>query len=57
MKRKLLSGLYFILSILPVFCSHLCAAEKSVPRAVPTFECLGLYYPVDQDNPGECAVH
>ena len=31
------------------------AAEPN-PRAVPTFECLGIYYQVESDNPGECAV-
>ena len=26
------------------------------PHAVATFECLGIYYKVDSDNPGECKV-
>ena len=26
------------------------------PYAAPTFECLGIYYKVDSDSPGECTV-
>jgi len=31
--------------------------EGRNPFAVATFECLGLYYTVDSDSPGECTVN
>ncbi|HLA40002.1 MAG TPA: right-handed parallel beta-helix repeat-containing protein, partial [Candidatus Glassbacteria bacterium] len=31
-------------------------AQQQNPRAVPTFECLGIYYDVEANDPGECSL-
>ncbi len=50
--RRLRSFLLF-----PLLCFQSApAASTAVPHAVPTFECLGIYYPVSLDKPGECGL-
>lgn len=50
MRTRFLPLIMLLVLSLPV------RAAETNPYTVPTFECLGLYFKVDSENPGECAV-
>ena len=39
------------------FAEQFTIPDKENPCAIPTFECIGLYYTVDTGGPGGCDVH
>ncbi|MBN1291669.1 MAG: right-handed parallel beta-helix repeat-containing protein [Candidatus Latescibacteria bacterium] len=54
--RALLPFLQTLLFVSIVAADQFTVPEDENPFAVPTFECLGLYYKVETDSPGECTV-
>ena len=58
MKRH---SLLFVILVIASIATPALANQFEIPEgvnpfAVPTFECLGIYYTVDSDSPGECTV-
>ena len=59
MKRLTITAviLLIVLYSTALFANQFIIPSDLNPYCVPTFECLGVYYTVDSESPGDCIVH